>query len=235
MGSGSCLDWKILINRLGGSSLFLISGFVQFDLADKKVALYLALALNFDRLTFFEPELVGDQLVGGFGDLYNVGNSVLLHAAGHVDSVTPQVVTEFGAADNTGDDRAAIDADTHHQRFAAGLGKFSQRLLHVDGQVSNSLRMVWAKFRRTTDDHVSIANGFNFFYTILLGQCIKTGKHLIEQIDQIIRRHAGRDTSEFNQIGKHNGDRIKAVCNPALVLFEAVGDRFWQDVEIGRA
>ena len=59
-----------------------------------------------------EHELVCQKGVGRCGYLYFARQALGFHATGGVDGVPPQVVLEVLAADNSGDYRAGIDADT---------------------------------------------------------------------------------------------------------------------------
>ncbi len=51
------------------------------------------------------------QIIRGLGNLNFSRQPMGLHAAGHVDSVTPDIILKFLVADNSGDDRAGVDPD----------------------------------------------------------------------------------------------------------------------------
>ena len=65
-----------------------------------------SLSLDLDWAAECGFEVVSDELVCGFRDLYSVGFSVGLHSAGCVDSVAPDVVLEFAGSNYARDRRS---------------------------------------------------------------------------------------------------------------------------------
>src|SRR5262245_33007047 len=73
--------------------------------------LHFAFPLYIQRAARLTDKIVLDKFVGGAGNLNRSVAAVRFHAAGGVDGVTPQIVTELLATDDARHYRSGVDAD----------------------------------------------------------------------------------------------------------------------------
>src|SRR6266540_2172518 len=79
--------------------------------AGEEKSRHFPLSFHFDFAATLEGIFVFEVFVGGRGNLDGSQLAQRLHAAGDVHGVAPEVVDEFFASDDPGDDRPAADAD----------------------------------------------------------------------------------------------------------------------------
>ena len=91
--------------------------------------------------------------------------------------------------------------------------------------------MVRTRRRQAADDHVRVADRFDFFQMMQFGEPVKFGKNLVQHAHQFGRRHMGRQFGKTAQVGEQNRGVGETVGNGALALFEPVGDRLRQYVQ----
>ena len=80
-----------------------------------------ALSFDLDWAAECGLEIVFDEPVSGFGDLYSVGFSVGFHSAGCVNGVTPDIVLEFAGSNYARDRGSRVDAEPETQTCGPGV------------------------------------------------------------------------------------------------------------------
>ena len=106
----------------------------------------LSAALDLHRVRRAELEAIPQELVGRLCHLDLARGAVRLHAAGHVHGVAPKIVAELFRADDTGNHRAAVDADSDLAGLTIGSFKSGDLMLHVEGHCGDGLGVVRARF-----------------------------------------------------------------------------------------
>lgn len=71
-----------------------------------EIHIYRSLVLDRNFASMFALEVVFDETIGPFGDIDLPGFAGGLHAAGNVDSISPDIVNELVFADYPGNHRA---------------------------------------------------------------------------------------------------------------------------------
>src|SRR4051794_27366965 len=92
----------------------------------QKIRPKLAFVFHEKLATIFKQVFVAQPVIGGFVDLYMAWSAVGFHLPGGVDSFAPDVVAEFGLADDAGHHRTGVDSD------AQAEGLFVNRVVPRD-------------------------------------------------------------------------------------------------------
>ncbi|KZR99794.1 Uncharacterized protein APZ42_004209, partial [Daphnia magna] len=145
-----------------------------------KESLHLADAFDRHRAARLQRKVLVQLLGGGGRHMHPAGRARRLHAAGHVDGVAPQVVGEFVHADHTRDHRATVDADADLQAGAMLLVEGIDGLEHGKRHVHHRIGVVHPRLGQATDQHVAVADGFDFFHPRVASDGVEGRKNLIE-------------------------------------------------------
>src|SRR5256886_15095754 len=110
--------------------------------ASEKVSRHFPLPFDFNFAPGFEKVLFFEVFAGGLRKLDGSELAQLLHALGDVHGVTPQIVDEFLAPNDPGDDRPAADADAHVETSAISGVQARHDLQHVERHFGHGFRVV---------------------------------------------------------------------------------------------
>ena len=135
---------------------------------------------------------------------------------GEIDSLAPNVVGESVASNDPRDDRAGADANPDLDVSVMLLVKSLNLFPQADGQFGHGFGMVWRWDGDAADNHVRVANGFDFFQPVISDQNIKGGKDIVQYLDDLAGINMRGEGSEANEIGDEHA--------PAAVVAEKVGN-----------
>ena len=176
-------------------------------------------------------EVAAEFLLGLLGDMDHAGHSRGFHPAGHIDRVTPEIVGELDLADDSGDHRTGVDADTHLEFRAVEFVEVTEGIDHFQRGGRNDLRMIVPVGRQPADHHVAVADRLDLLHAVTFHDRVKRREDPVEHGDEIGGIGLAGESGESAQIGKHDGDRRVAVGDRLLPTLETPGDRSWKNVE----
>ena len=190
-----------------------------------------ALALDLDQPARLELVPAAQPFFDRAGDLDLPGDPQRFHARGQVDRVAPDVVDELLGPDHPGDHRPAVDSDPElHAEPRRRLDRLEARG-QVEREVRHPLGVVGRGIEQATDDHVRVADGLDLLKFVLLHQVVEDGEHLVENRDQLVRRHRARHRGEPDDIREEQGHVVEPVGDERLAAAQPIGDRRGQDVQ----
>jgi hypothetical protein len=102
-----------------------------------------------------------------------------LKAAGEIDRLTPKIVGESLASNDPCHQRAGANANPDADGGVVLLVESPNFFLHVEREFSAGFGMIWPGKRNAASDHVTVADGFDFFQAALFCQKIEGGKDLV--------------------------------------------------------
>jgi len=135
------------------------------------------------------------------------------------------------AADDTGDDRSGVQADSDRQLEPERLTQASKVGLHVEGHLGHRLGMVGAGLGQAGNDHVRVADRLDLLDAVALGQVIEGGEDLVQDGDHPVRLGSFDERGEVDDVGEQDGDLAVGPGDPAFLPLEAIGDRLGEDVQ----
>ena len=153
------------------------------------------------------------------------------HALRQVDGLSPQVIREFLAPDHSGHNRPGVQADAQAQAKVAFLVDFTDHVQHLQGHLCRRFGMVRSWLWHTTDDHITVPDGFDFFQIVGIGELVESGEEVVQQVDQGFGGHLVCQGGETDEVRKQDRDAGVALSNVAFTLFEPSGDGCRQDIQ----
>src|SRR6201996_7137148 len=171
-----------------------------------------------------------DKVKGIARDLDDAAGAVRLHAACHIDRLTPQVVDEFSTADDARDHRAGVDANAEGEPSAAE-GPLADLGLHIQCEVDQRFSVIHPLAWHAGGDHVTVANRLDLLKLVLVDKIVEALEYVVEQIDQGERQHGRRHRGESYDLGEQDAVLVVVGGDRAGFGLEGFGDLLRQDVE----
>lgn len=112
------------------------------------------------------------------------GFAVGFHAAGSVDGVAPEIVSELGSADDAGNDGTAMEADTDGDVETFALTQDADGIESIDGEAQGAVGMIGSDSRKSGDSHVGIADGLDLFKSVHGSKTIEFGEEDVEDVHE---------------------------------------------------
>lgn len=134
-----------------------------------------------------------------------------LHATRRVDGVTPEVVAELAPADDSRDDRTAVDPDAYRQRQPA-LGRApGHGGLHLQGHLGHRFGMVHPGNRQPPGHHVRVTDRLDLLEAVAFGELVEGREHAVQEHHDVARRETFGQRGEVDQIGEQHAHLGEAV------------------------
>ena len=102
---------------------------------------------------------------------------------------------------------------------------------HVEGGLGAGAGVIGARRGDAADEHVGIADGFDFLEPVVFGDAVEGGEQIVEKLDGAVGGVFVDDLGEVHDVGEEHGAFEEAINDGAFALFEAVGDGLGQNVE----
>jgi len=199
--------------------------------AIKQAGSNLAEAFAVDRAAFRKAKLVAQQLARIDRQVNSVGQSGRLHPVGEIDGRPPQIVRKFLAANDPGDHRPGVDADSNRHGGASLAVEIREGCDHFQRHFGYGFGVIGSGVGQSANDQVAVADRLDLFETVDFGDPVKARKKVIEQRDQFLGIGVGREFDEFHDVGKKHGHAGVTLGDGAFALLQPIGDRHGQDVK----
>src|SRR5258706_8152491 len=167
--------------------------------------------------------------MGRVGDLNTAGFTEALEAAGHVDSVSPQVVGKFLAANHAGHQGTGVDSNPDANGALVAAVKALDLLLHIQREVRYGFGVVRSRRGYAPGDHVGVADGLDFFQTPLFCESVEGGKDLVEKVNDLLGADVGSQSRKSDEVGKENSGLRILIDDVDFAVFHAGGDGTGED------
>jgi hypothetical protein len=106
-----------------------------------------------------------------------------------------------------------------------------ENTLHIQREIGHSVGVSGARYRRAADDHVGVADSFDFFETVLFAELVESGKDAVQTPDEHVRRNASGEPGEIHKIAEQDGHLGEAVGDDFLALLESLGNGLGLDIQ----
>ena len=191
---------------------------------------HVAEALDRDGAARSEGECIPKQCGGSGGEVDGVERGAAFHAAGGVHGVAPEVVGEFVAANDTGGERAAVEAGAEVEIETTDVADTVQRFVHAEREHGGGGRVIGARHGHAGNYHVGVADCLYLLEAQHSGEFVEPCEDVVEQTHERQRRHGARERREPDEVGEEHGRTVEVVGDHGLAALEAVGDGLREDV-----
>src|SRR5256885_18747 len=156
----------------------------------EEIGLQLAFILYVELTPIFKDVFAAKFVVSRFVYLDVSGGAVGFHVPGRVNGLAPDIIAEFGFADDARDDWAGVNADPQAKGLAVRRIVPDNFLLQAERSFGDGFGVVGPCDGHAGRDHVGIAYSFDFFQAKLLDYCFEAGIYLVEQLDHLSGVHS---------------------------------------------
>ena len=104
-------------------------------------------------------------------------------------------------------------------------------LLHVERELDQHAGVVGAPPRHPGRHHVAVADGLDLLEVVALDQRVEALEHVVQELDQAERRHAGGHRREVDDVGKEDAGLVELLGDGARAHLQRLRDLARQDVE----
>jgi len=101
----------------------------------------------------------------------------------------------------------------------------------LERHADERLGMVGAGTRDAGGDHVAVADRLDLLEPVSLDQGIEIGEDRVEELDQLDRRHGGRERREADEVGEEDADVVVVVGDVAGGVLQDRGHFRRQDIQ----
>jgi hypothetical protein len=191
-----------------------------------------------DCIVGLENELAGellaaiDELAGVLRDADLARNTVALHLVGNQDAISEDVVPDHLRADDSGDDPAGVDADSHVQVLEVLVFRLvpylSNDVDHLEARLQDSVGFLddvgqgplgFVDAAVVAHDDVAVPDGVNLVDSVLVAELIESREKLRQEVHDlpwILGVLA--ESCELDHICEEEGAICELVDLPLLVL-----------------
>ena len=84
------------------------------------------------------------------------------------------------------------------------MAPFGHPIPHVKRHAGDGVAVIVSPDGSTCGDHVAVADGSDLLHSVSIGEAVKCGEHLVEQLDRLMRTQTLRQSREADDIGEQN-------------------------------